>query len=87
MFENIKPMDIEKRSFAQAPGGGSQDGLRAVSSEQAEGRSRKGAAVLILFQPVNFSVNQLVGDAPAVVDHQLHHGNVLPSIFRPYVSL
>ena len=29
---------------------------------------------------MNFSVNQLVGDAPAVVDHQLHHGNVLPSI-------
>ena len=77
----------DKRKAAVLGRGGSQDGgfarkFGAVRTEQSGQRTGKTAAVLVLFQSVNFAVEQLVFDGCAAIGLDVHQRRVLPGIFK-----
>ena len=56
--------------------------LGAVRTEQPDQRTGKAAAVLVLFQSVNFAVEQLVFDGCAAVCLDVHQRRVLPGVLK-----
>ena len=77
----------DKRKTAVLGRGGSQDGvfrrkLGAVRTEQPNQRSGKAAAILVLFQSVNFAVEQLVFDGCAAIGLDVHQRRVLPGVLK-----